>query len=164
MRVCKSVKLMFMSSHQEKPVDHPGAVNGEASASSPANPRMRILLVDDDALILALCSSVLARSGYLVDTAQDGEAAWKALDAARYAPGSFDLLITDNNMPNVTGVELVARLRSVSANMPVIMATGFPPGDAGYLNLSAILAKPFTPDELLRTVGEVLQSSACCRA
>lgn len=52
--------------------------------------------------MLRLNAEILMRVGYEVDATEDGQAAWQALNA-----GSYDLLITDNNMPKVTGVELL---------------------------------------------------------
>lgn len=67
----------------------------------------RILLVDDDASIRHLNTKMLIRAGYEVDDAADGEAGWEALQAKRY-----DLLITDNFMPKVTGIDFASFLYS----------------------------------------------------
>ena len=78
-----------------------------------------ILLVDDHNDTLRASAAALVRCGYEVDTAEDGESAWKAIQAHNY-----DLLITDNIMPKLTGVELVKKLRSAKINLPVILASG----------------------------------------
>ena len=93
-----------------------GTVPGQTS------PRRRILVADDEPVIRSLITAVLVRSGYDVDAAQDGAAAWAALRAKHYA-----LLITDNSMPKITGLELVEMLREHAFTLPVIMATGVPP-------------------------------------
>ena len=72
-----------------------------------ANPSQRILLVEDDAAICQLNAQVLARSGYRVDAAADGSAGWDALHA-----NNFDLLITDHDMPVLSGLDLVRKVRS----------------------------------------------------
>ena len=82
----------------------------------------RILLVDDELDIRLLGADLLFHSGYQVDTAGDGESGWEALQARDY-----DLLITDNKMPKVSGVELVRKLRSARMALPVILATGAMP-------------------------------------
>ncbi|MGZ4961169.1 MAG: response regulator, partial [Limisphaerales bacterium] len=64
-----------------------------------------ILLADDDIDLLELNKEVLSAAGYQVTTATDGALAWAALQAVR-----FDLLITDNNMPNTTGIELLEKM------------------------------------------------------
>ena len=129
-----------------------------AAVQSPTNSSHRILVVDDDPYICHLSAEVLIRHGYEVDAAADGAAAWQALNADRY-----DLLITDNNMPRLTGVELVEKLRSARMALPVIMATGKLPAEAlaqtPSLQLAAVLPKPFAVDELLDTVEKVLRAT-----
>ena len=66
-----------------------------------------ILLVDDDAYMCALNAGILMGSGYKVQTAAHGAEAWKALELRNY-----DLLITENIMPYVTGMQLLKHLRS----------------------------------------------------
>ena len=62
---------------------------------------------------------VLHRAGYHVDTAEDGAFAWQMLGVSDY-----DLMITDNNMPNLTGMELLKKLYAMRMALPFIMATG----------------------------------------
>jgi CheY-like chemotaxis protein len=119
---------------------------------------LRILMVEDDVSILQFSTSVLMSSGFQVDTAVDGEAGWDALHTS-----SYDLLITDNNMPKLSGVELVQKLRSAHMTLPVVMASGAIPTEAlnrnPSLELAATLAKPFTMDELLGTVKKALHAT-----
>src|SRR5258708_39181779 len=84
----------------------------------------KILLVDDDPSILHLYAEILKSCGYRVDTALDGEAAWLKLQVENY-----DLVITDNCMPKMTGMDLVNVLRDANLSTPVIMSTGRPPED-----------------------------------
>ena len=69
--------------------------------------RHRILVVDDEPLIRELCTELLDDPGYEVDTAENGAVAWDALQMKGY-----DLLITDNEMPQVSGIELVKKLQA----------------------------------------------------
>jgi two-component system cell cycle sensor histidine kinase/response regulator CckA len=123
--------------------------------SIPKESAHRILLVEDDESIRQLTTEILVRSGYEVDVAVDGEAGWRAVQAKRY-----DLLITDNFMPKVTGIEMVKKLHAAQMQLPVIMATALFPQDEFTQNpwLQAIptLLKPFKTAELLSTVKEVL--------
>jgi acetyltransferase-like isoleucine patch superfamily enzyme/CheY-like chemotaxis protein len=123
----------------------------------PANPPHRILVVEDDRDLRRINAMVLIHSGYAVDTAEDGAAAWETLQANRY-----DLLITDNNMPRLTGIELLKKLRSARMGLPVIMATGTVPtqelAQNPWLEPVATLAKPYAPDQLLNTVKDVLHT------
>ena len=109
-------------------------------------------MVDDEEMICQLNSKVLALSRYEVDTAEDGSAAWEALQAVRYG-----LLITDNQMPKVSGIELVKRCRFARMTLPIILASGAAPANTESLQLAAILLKPFTGEQLLKTVKEVLR-------
>lgn len=135
----------------------------KASAQGRAGPPRRILVVEDESDIRSFNAEVLRRSGYQVDTAEDGEAGWKALHAIGYDLDSFDLLITDNDMPKVTGVELVRKLRAARMELPVVMATGMLPAPdpslSPWLQPAAILLKPYTADALLGTVRDVLHAT-----
>ena len=127
-------------------------------ARNEANPPHRILVAEDDREIRQGNAMVLTYAGYAVDIAVDGAAAWEALYTKRY-----DLLITDNNMPKLTGVELVRKLHSARMVLPVIMATGRLPTEVvaqdPSLQLAAVLPKPFSIDELLDTVRAVLRAT-----
>jgi DNA-binding NtrC family response regulator len=129
-----------------------------AQARCRATPSNRILVVDDDIDLRLLNAGVLVRSGCQVDTAEDGAAAWATLHAKGY-----DLLITDNNMPKVSGVELVKKVRSAHMTMPVILASGALLTDElernPWLQPVATLVKPFTGGQLLETVNQVLAQS-----
>jgi DNA-binding response OmpR family regulator len=117
-----------------------------------------ILMVEDDVLLLRVNTEVLLRSGYEVDAAPDGAAAWQALNTH-----SYDLLITDNNMPKVSGVELLKKLRAARMILPVIMATGTLPEEEftsyPWLQPAATLLKPYSSAEMLETVKIVLREA-----
>jgi DNA-binding NtrC family response regulator len=118
----------------------------------------RILVVDDDTGLRQLKTEVLIRHGYQVDTARDSTAGWKALQAHTY-----DLLITDLDMPRLSGLNLVKRLRAAHMALPVVMAVGRLPtcqlARSPSLQLAATLVKPFAVDALLDTVGNVLRAT-----
>jgi DNA-binding response OmpR family regulator len=141
-----------ISNHFNVPI----RVDGAESAMDLENAPRRVLVVEDDMLILRLYSDVLRTSGYEVDTAEDGDEGWKALHATRCASRGYDLMITDNNMPKLTGLELIIKLRSEGMDLPVIMATGLAPANTECLRISAVLTKPFTVVEFLKTVERVL--------
>ena len=129
-----------------------------AVVQSKANSPHRILVVDDDAEIRRLNAKVLLNSGFHVDAAEDGAEAWENLQLHRY-----DLLVTDNDMPKVTGVELLKKLHAARMALPVILATAVAPNEAfsasPLLPLAAILLKPYTPREFLETVQEALRAT-----
>jgi DNA-binding response OmpR family regulator len=122
------------------------------------NSPKRILVVDDEGDIRRLNAEVLKRSGYEVDTAEDGAAGWEALKA-----NGYDLLITDHDMPKLSGVDLLNKLHGARMTLPVIMATGILPAQeltrSPWPQLAATLLKPYTIEVLVNTVREVLRMS-----
>ncbi len=140
-----------------------GEVAGASFQREP-NPPHRILVVDDEPDLRRLNAKVLESSGYKVDTATDGQAGWEALRAARHAPESYALLITDHNMPGLTGLALIKRLRAARMALPVIMATGTLPAEElfaryDWLKPVVTLTKPYSIEQLLGTVKMVLRTA-----
>jgi DNA-binding response OmpR family regulator len=130
-----------------------------ALMSDPALPVQRILVVDDDRMICQLNSDVLSSHGYIVDVAEDGADAWDALQF-----NTYDLMITDNSMPNMSGVELLKKIFAVRLPLAVIMATATVPtwefANHPWLLPAAIMLKPYTIDELLQMVKSILSPSS----
>ena len=119
----------------------------------------RVLLCDDEIPILRAAEFKLKRAGYDVTIASDGEAGWESIEQA--VP---DILITDCQMPRLDGLGLVRRCRSHphTQELPILMLTakGFElDGEelARRWNVRALIAKPFSPRELLRIVQESLE-------
>jgi DNA-binding response OmpR family regulator len=127
-----------------------------APLSGEPNLRERILVVEDDPAIRQLNTQILILSGYQVDAAEDGAAAWEALQQNNY-----DLMVTDNDMPKVTGVELIQKIQAARMALPVIMATGALPEFHRYgtRQPAVTLLKPYTFHELLTAVKEVLAAA-----
>jgi DNA-binding response OmpR family regulator len=127
------------------------------------NLNQSILVVEDDADIRRLNTEVLIRSGYNVDAAEDGAAAWDALQLNKY-----DLMITDQHMPKVSGVELLHKIHGARMALPVIMATGILPTWEFALHPwiipAKMLLKPYTSEKLLVTVKNVLCAPVSARA
>jgi len=117
----------------------------------------RILVVEKSGDLQLLYTDALAGPGCRVDVAEDGAAAWEALQAHRY-----NLLITENELPNWTGEALIAKLRSVRMDLPVVLVAGGLPGHEPApdlpLSCAATLMKPFALDMLLDTVNNVLRA------
>jgi len=113
-------------------------------------------VVDGDSDTRLLYGFVLTRPGYRVDVAEDGAAGWEALQANRY-----HLLITEHEMPKLTGVGLVKKLRAARMALPVVMAARKLPikelAQDPSLQLAATLSKPFLADALLDTVKNLLR-------
>ena len=122
-----------------------------------ANPLQRILVADDEPDIRRLNTEVLTAQGYHVDAAEDGAAAWVMVQLNEY-----DLLVTDNDMPKVSGLGLLQLLHDAGVDLPVIMVTGTSPQDQldrrPWLQIEVLLLKPYTFDELLNAVKNVLHA------
>jgi DNA-binding response OmpR family regulator len=117
-------------------------------AFEPTSVSRRILIVDDDAGIRMILAELLGKSGYRTDCTHDGEAGWDALRTSR-----FDALITDHDMPRLTGLDLIRRLRTCSPKLPVILMSGRLPWSESNLipiiSPGMALKKPFSLTELL---------------
>ena len=118
----------------------------------------RLLLCDDEIHILRAAEFKLKRAGYDVQTAGDGQEGWEAIEHRKP-----DMLITDCQMPRLDGIGLVRRVRSEpqTEDLPVLMLTakGFELSHEELredLKIIKIVAKPFSPRELLQLVNEVL--------
>jgi DNA-binding response OmpR family regulator len=126
------------------------------------SPPYRILVVDDDDSLRQLNTEVLKQSGYEVEAAADGDVAWENLQR-----NGYDLLITDQKMARVCGIELLKKLRAARMELPVIMATGTSPQAElalhPWLQPAAVLLKPYTIPELLGVVRDVLYAAECPR-
>jgi two-component system alkaline phosphatase synthesis response regulator PhoP len=120
-----------------------------------------ILIADDESHILNVVSLKLTNAGYTVLTAVDGQEALELATAQRP-----DLLITDYHMPQLSGLELCQRLRQnpATAGIPTIMLTArgydLEPADTEQNGINCMLSKPFSPRQLLATVGEMLANAA----
>ena len=127
-----------------------------ARPKSPATLSRRILVVEDDQVIRRFNADALIGFGYTVDVAEDGADAWDTLQINRY-----DLMVTDNSMPKVSGVELMGMLHGARMVLLVIFATGTVPDFTQYPwpRPAATLLKPYTVEELLTTVVKVLGAS-----
>jgi len=113
---------------------------------------MKILVCDDENLGRTV-ASVLAFMGHQVEVASDGR---EALDLIRAKPDFFNLLITDNRMPRLTGVELIEKLRASNFALKIIMMTGYATQIESEVKplprLDGFLSKPFKATELLECV------------
>jgi DNA-binding response OmpR family regulator len=115
----------------------------------------RILVADDEYCIRFLLTELLGASGYHVEAVEDGGAAWEALRSK-----SYDLLITDQCMPHITGLELAQNVRAARMDLPIVMVAGERPACDPLLGLAAVLLKPFDLGELMDTVRSVLRGVA----
>jgi len=121
---------------------------------------LKVLVVDDEIHIVQVVAIKLRNNGFDVITCENGAQALEIVSNAKP-----NVIVTDFQMPVMTGLELVENLRNQpdTAEIPVVMLTarGFAIEDRQKeeLNISACLSKPFSPRELLQSVEEVLKES-----
>lgn len=130
-------------------------VSAPMARQSVVHPLSRILYVDDDVSMRKVGQLILGGSGYIVKTVADGVEAWTALRNSHY-----DLLITDDRMPRLTGLELIRQVRRARMTVPIILTSGIfgavPSQELSGIECAAALPKPFSPEQLLATVQEML--------
>lgn len=127
------------------------------AAANPLFAKLTVLLVEDDGFALKLAQSVLRNLGVgHVILARDGAEAIRILDSKATRA---DLIISDWNMPNVTGLDLLRHVRKTWQNMPFIMLTGRATEDfvlaAKEHGVNGYVVKPFSPDQLSRKIQSV---------
>ena len=117
----------------------------------------KILIIDDNKLILKTLKTTLSKAGYAIIEAEDGEAGLLLIRSEHP-----DLVITDYQMPGIDGLEVLSEIRKLKINLPVILLTGF--GDI-VLTIKSIqlgafdyLEKPFSPVQLISTIQHALNS------
>ena len=122
---------------------------------------LNILLVDDEVFIREMGSDVLSILGCVPTVAADGRKAWEIF---RQDPSAFDLIITDYNMPEMTGIDLAAMVFNLQTNTPIIISTGFASGftetQAEDMGISSILSKPYTIQQLKEAISNAVGNSA----
>ena len=125
-------------------------------------PKVRILVIDDEAIIHESCGRVLKEEGYEVETALSGREALEKLKEKRY-----DLVLSDIKMPGMSGVETLEKMRKDIPDITVVMFTGYSSVDTARdsMKLGAFdyIPKPFTPEELLSVVKKALHKEAAAQ-
>ncbi len=135
--------------------------NGKKTESEKNGPlprgNERILLVDDEKELVLLTERMLKKLGYTVTTETNPV---EALHRFRQNPGAFDLVITDQTMPDMTGERLAGEILSIKPGFPIILYTGFSENvnEKNYraMGIGAFLMKPFLKKDIAPLIREVL--------
>ncbi|MCB1644817.1 MAG: response regulator, partial [Pseudomonadales bacterium] len=131
---------------------------GDSGASSDENHHAaltgRVLIADDEAWIRDILSTVLRNNGMKVTTCSDGQ---QVLQHLLLAGDDFDLVITDDVMPGLSGAGLIGELRSRWPTLPVILISGNREAEDFRDPLTRFLRKPFSHTELLETLQVLLK-------
>ncbi|MCE5270467.1 PAS domain S-box protein [bacterium] len=116
-----------------------------------------VLLVDDEEGILAVGRMALNRLGYRITVRRSGP---EALAAFQAEPQSYDLVITDQTMPGMTGLELAIKILSIRPDLPVIICTGYSekitPQIVSQYGIKEMILKPYLWDKMARVIRRIL--------
>ncbi len=119
-------------------------------------PRARLLVVDDEPAQREMLAAILDRAGFDVVTAADGEQALQRVESETY-----DLLLTDQRMPKMNGLELLERVQRVQSRLPVVLMTAHgtvsTAVEAMKRGAADYLTKPFERDELLLVIDKAIR-------
>ena len=119
--------------------------------------KYKILLLDDNLLVLTTLADIMSAEGYQVHTYENAASA-----LAGFHEIKPDAVITDVNMPGMNGIEFLEQIRSVDMETPVIVMTGYEKqgmvSDAIHLNVFEFLVKPFMPFKLVDAVDRGIKT------
>jgi CheY-like chemotaxis protein len=136
-----------------------------APAALPRGRGERILLVDDEEGVRSVGAKILDSLGYQVTPV---DRAARAIAAVREAPRDFQLILTDQTMPEMAGVELARQLSRMAPGIPIVLMTGNLGRDmevqAREAGVIRVLSKPFRRAEMARAVRQALDAAADARA
>ncbi|MFN2355286.1 MAG: ATP-binding protein, partial [Desulfopila sp.] len=120
----------------------------------------RILLIDDEQLLLEMSKNMLERLGYTVDAQTDSRAALAVFSAS---PGDFDLVITDQTMPDLTGLDLAEAMLRIRPSLPIILCTGYSSRVneeiAKKHGIRSFLYKPIVKGNIVRLMRDIFADS-----
>ncbi|HCS44483.1 MAG TPA: hybrid sensor histidine kinase/response regulator [Pseudomonas sp.] len=137
----------------------PVATNGSVAKPvtdeviAPPVPRLCVLVVDDDSLVLTSTCLLLEDLGHRVVSAVSGSLALKAIDAEP----AIDLVITDMAMPQMNGAQLAQAIRIQKPDLPIILATGYAERLEGFAMQLPRLSKPFTQLNLVEIIASTMK-------
>ena len=118
--------------------------------------KARILVIDDEPIVCKSCSRILGEEGYEVETTLNGS---QGLERMKARP--FDVILVDLKMPDMSGMEVLKRIKEEAPETIVLMITGYSTVktavEAMKLGASDYVPKPFTPDELAMVVQQALE-------
>jgi CheY-like chemotaxis protein len=146
--------LFFPVAQQTESMEDTELTIEEQGQSYQAQQQLQVLIVDDDPLILANIGAMLEDIGHQPIEAASGKEAIRILEERR----EIDLVVTDQTMPEMTGLELVRAIHEMDVNIPVILATG-------YTDLAGVqppdlqlLRKPFLQQDLAAAISTALRN------
>lgn len=120
----------------------------------------RILVVDDEVSLVYFIRELLQRKGYQVSVASDSHEAWDVFSAN---PDHFDMVVTDQTMPGLSGVQLAGKMITLRPDLPIMLCTGYSDvvdeTNIAQYGIQAFMPKPLDSKEFLQSVEELLTAS-----
>jgi len=140
-----------------KPSALPATTAGNLAAKKATG--LRILYLDDDEAIVFLTSRLLGRKGFRISPFTDQQ---EALDAVRATPNAFDVVVTDYNMPGISGVDVAGEIRMIRDDLPVVIASGFVDEDlqtrAAAAGVKALIFKETFVDKFVNAIENAVEA------
>jgi len=140
-------------------IQQPVATEERARVARATKGKGRILFVDDEEALVEIAKQMLERLGYEVIAEKDSV---RALKQFQRNPERFDLVITDQTMPNMTGIELARKLMSIKKDIPIILCTGFSevisPEAAKAMGIREFVMKPIIKKDMAETIRRVIDT------
>ena len=124
----------------------------------PTEPKPHIFLVDDSPLIARASQILLSKSGFEVTICSNE---YEAIETIKSQPDHFQLILTDQKMPHMTGIELAIKIREINQKIPTVLITGDlsekESEQAAEAGIQYCLIKPISNQELVKTLWKALQ-------
>jgi DNA-binding NtrC family response regulator len=121
---------------------------------------MKILIVDDQKIVLDSCKRVLGEDGFSVTLATSADEAVEWIKNE-----TFSLILVDIKMPGRDGMSLMRQVKETRPHIPIIVMSGYTTpetiAEVAETDAATFIAKPFTPDELLDAIRQVIQREGC---
>ena len=120
----------------------------------------KVLIVEDDNAMAQMCAKLIRRHGHHVVIAASGQDALAMVREGR----DIDVVITDIQMPKMSGMQLIALLRALDSTLPVILMTGYAqllsPSEALEIGAVDYIMKPFEPETLIGSLERAINSGS----
>jgi DNA-binding NtrC family response regulator len=146
----KQAELPYAATNREKMMDQ---------SSCTRNHSIRVLIVDDEEFLVNMWKMSLERRGYAVTAMRSSKS---ALEAFQKEPDAFDIVVTDQTMPEMAGNCLAAELLSIRENLPIVICTGYSDiideEQAKKLGIREYLMKPFDIRQLENVIQRLVGS------
>lgn len=138
--------------------ERPTAASRTERSTSPLRGNERVLFVDDEELLVEMNRDMLEGLGYRVSATTDSR---DALTRFSESPADFDLVIADQTMPHITGLDLARKIMHIRPDMPIILCTGYSEAlsteEAKALGVKELVVKPLMEQELAEAVRRALE-------